>query len=360
MAFRELSNESILLVTVPTEALQDQWIVNITEELGIPEDQIGLLNSKSTDKSIKRANVIIINSARNLSISDDMKRRIFLVVDECHRSGSYENSKSLIGPWGSTLGLSATPERQYDDGYDRYIKDTLGEIIFRYTVAEAIRDGVLTPFNLINVEVPLTEKEMEDHDKLTKRISKMIALNSSDSEESNDKLEYLLRLRAKNYQNAISRVPVTVRLMDSLHGSRTIIFHESISSVDRISRILKERNHSVVTYHSKISSKIRRDNLRMFRKGMSNVLVTCRALDEGLNVPETEVAIISSATSSDRQRIQRLGRVLRPSKGKDSATVYTLFATEIEKKRLQDEAELMPDLINTRWQAVQVANVHNS
>jgi superfamily II DNA or RNA helicase len=98
----------------------------------------------------------------------------------------------------------------------------------------------------------------------------------------------------------------------------------------------------------------------MFRKGISNVLVTCRALDEGLNVPETEVAIISSATSSDRQRIQRLGRVLRPSKGKDSATVYTLFATEIEKKRLQDEAELMPDLINTRWQAVQVANVHNS
>ena len=53
MAFRELSNESIMLVTVPTEALQDQWIVNITEELGIPEDQIGLLNSKSTDKSIK-------------------------------------------------------------------------------------------------------------------------------------------------------------------------------------------------------------------------------------------------------------------------------------------------------------------
>jgi superfamily II DNA or RNA helicase len=360
MAFRELNDKAILLVTVPTEALQDQWIVNITEELGIPEDQIGLLNSKSTDKNIKKANVIIINSARNLSISEEMKSKIFLVVDECHRSGSYENSKSLIGPWGSTLGLSATPERQYDDGYDRYIKNTLGEIIFRYTVAEAIRDGVLTPFNLINVEVPLTEKEMEDHEKLTKRISKLIAINSSDSEDSNNKLEYLLRLRAKNYQNAISRVPVTIRLMDSLHGSRTIIFHESISSVDRISRILKERNHSVVTYHSKISSKIRRDNLRMFRKGMSNVLVTCRALDEGLNVPETEVAIISSATSSDRQRIQRLGRVLRPSKGKNSATVYTLFATEIEKKRLQDEAELMPDLINTRWQAVQVANVHNS
>ncbi len=359
MAFRELKNDSKLLVTVPTEALQDQWIVNITEELGIPENQIGLLNSKSTDKNIKKANVIIINSARNLSISDEMKRNVFLVVDECHRSGSYENSKSLIGPWGSTLGLSATPERQYDDGFDRYIKETLGDVVFKYGVSEAIRDGVLTPFDLVNIEVPLTETELEEHDKLTKRISKMIAMNRNDSEDSNSKLETLLRMRAKNYQNAISRVPVTIRLMDSLHGSRTIIFHESISAVDKLTRILKDRNHSVVSYHSKISSKLRRDNLRMFRKGISNVLVTCRALDEGLNVPETEVAIISSATSSDRQRIQRLGRVLRPSIGKKSAVVYTLYATEIEKSRLQEESESLPDIINTKWQTVQVNNVHN-
>ncbi len=354
MAFRELKEDFKLLVTVPTEALQDQWIVNITEELGIPENQIGILNSKSSDKNIKRANVIIINSARNLSISDEIKKHIFLVVDECHRSGSYENSKSLQGLWGSTLGLSATPERQYDDGFDRYIKETLGEIVYRYGVSEAIRDGVLTPFNLINIEVPLTETELEEHDKLTKRISKMIAMNKSDTEDSNSKLESLLRQRAKNYQNAMSRVPVTIRLMDSLHGSRTIIFHESISAVDKLTRVLRERNHSVVSYHSKIGSKLRRDNLRMFRKGISNVLVTCRALDEGLNVPETEVAIISSATSSDRQRIQRLGRVLRPSSGKQSATVYTLFATDIEKKRLQEEADSLPDVIITKWQTVQV------
>ena len=161
MAFRELKNDSKLLVTVPTEALQDQWIVNITEELGIPENQIGLLNSKSTDKNIKKANVIIINSARNLSISDEMKKNVFLVVDECHRSGSYENSKSLIGPWGSTLGLSATPERQYDDGFDRYIKETLGDVVFKYGVSEAIRDGVLTPFDLVNIEVPLKITKMQ-------------------------------------------------------------------------------------------------------------------------------------------------------------------------------------------------------
>jgi superfamily II DNA or RNA helicase len=357
MAFRELSKDMILLVTVPTEALLDQWVVNITEELGIPEELIGILSSRSTSKNLKQANVVIINSARNLELPDEIKKRIFLVVDECHRSGSYENSKSLVGTWGATLGLSATPERQYDDGFDRYIRNTLGDIVFEYSVTQAIQDGILTPFELVNIRVPLTNTELAEHDKLTKRIGRLIASSKGDPGEPSEKLEALLRRRARNYQNAMSRVPVTIKLMQSLHGSRTIIFHESISAANKIARQLADRNHLVVVYHSKIGSKLRRDNLRLFRKGQVNVLVTCRALDEGLNIPETEVAIISSATSSDRQRIQRLGRVLRPSKGKESAVVYTLFATSIEQKRLEEEADAMPDLIRSKWQEVQVDNV---
>jgi superfamily II DNA or RNA helicase len=360
MAYKQLPPDMKLLITVPTEALLDQWIVNITEELGIPENQIGLLNTKSTAKSLKQANIIIINSARNLELPDEAKSGMLLVVDECHRSGSYQNAQALIGSWGATLGLSATPERQYDDGFDRYIKNTIGEIIFEYSVSEAIRDGVLTPFELINVEVPLTGNELEEHEKLTKKIARLSAIGKKNPDQSNDNIENLLRKRARNYQNAMSRVPVTVKLMDELHGSRTIIFHESISEVNKISKLLVGRNHSVTTYHSKIESKIRRDNLRMFRKGIFNVLVTCRALDEGLNIPETEVAIISSATASDRQRIQRLGRVLRPSAGKKSAVVYTLYATNVEQDRLIEELKSMPDLVQSSWRQVKMNSVHDT
>lgn len=358
LAHKELSPGTILLVVVPTEALQDQWVVNITEELNVPESQVGILNSRSAEKDLKKWNVVVINSARKLDISDEVKRQVFLVVDECHRSGSYENSKALIGKWGHTLGLSATPERQFDDGFQRYIQAALGEIIFEYSVADAIKDGVLTPFQLINIEVPLTGGEQEKHDKYTRQIARL--MGSNQDSESKGKIEMVLRSRARNYQNALGRIPVTVQIMEDLHGSRTIIFHESISAVEKISNKLKQRNHSVVTYHSKISSKLRRDNLRLFRKGLVNVLVTCRALDEGLNIPETEVAIISSATSSDRQRIQRLGRVLRPSKGKESATVYTLFSTEIERKRLQEESEELPDVVDVNWKEVKFKDVDNS
>jgi superfamily II DNA or RNA helicase len=98
----------------------------------------------------------------------------------------------------------------------------------------------------------------------------------------------------------------------------------------------------------------------MFRKGIFNVLVTCRALDEGLNIPETEVAIISSATASDRQRIQRLGRVLRPSAGKKSAVVYTLYATNVEQDRLIEELKSMPDLVQSSWRQVKMNSVHDT
>jgi superfamily II DNA or RNA helicase len=68
-----------------------------------------------------------------------------------------------------------------------------------------------------------------------------------------------------------------------------------------------------------------------------------------MNVPETAVAVIASSTASQRQRIQRLGRVLRPARGKSKATIYTLFATEQEKIRLTNEAERLEGVANILW-----------
>jgi superfamily II DNA or RNA helicase len=68
-----------------------------------------------------------------------------------------------------------------------------------------------------------------------------------------------------------------------------------------------------------------------------------------MNVPETAVAVIASSTASHRQRIQRLGRVLRPSRGKDKAVIYTLFATVQEEKRLQNEAARLEDVASVAW-----------
>src|SRR5207245_1290376 len=104
-------------------------------------------------------------------------------------------------------------------------------------------------------------------------------------------------------------------------GKRTIIFHERVKAANKLVEILNRREHCATIYHSQIGPSLRRDNLRLYRQGLFDALVTCRALDEGMNAPETTVAVIASSTSSARQRIQRLGRVLRPAPGKTHATI---------------------------------------
>jgi superfamily II DNA or RNA helicase len=94
---------------------------------------------------------------------------------------------------------------------------------------------------------------------------------------------------------------------------------------------------------------LRQDNLRMFRRGQLDVLVTCRALDEGIDVPNASLAVIAASTASTRQRIQRLGRVLRPAPGKERALVYTIYATEVEKERLRMETKTIEGADVVRW-----------
>ena len=95
--------------------------------------------------------------------------------------------------------------------------------------------------------------------------------------------------------------------------------------------------------------KTRATALSNFRSGKVQTLVTCRALDEGFNVPETEIGIIAASTATSRQRIQRLGRILRPAKGKERALIYTLVASGPEIKRLQQEEENLEGVAKVSW-----------
>jgi superfamily II DNA or RNA helicase len=162
-------------------------------------------------------------------------------------------------------------------------------------------------------------------------------------------LKRLLVRRAAVSANATMRIPVAVKIVESHRGERVIVFHERVEAANRIVDVLRKRGHRATVYHTDIGPTVRRDNLRLFRKGVFDVLVCCRALDEGINVPEASVAVIASSTASERQRIQRLGRILRKAKGKDSSAVYTLFTTEEERRRLQKEETGLEGTTTVTW-----------
>jgi len=346
--FLSRHHDGRVVIVVPTVALADQWYVGLREDLGCDPDDIAVFSGKEKAGAPATVNVSVINTARDIALTLSSGAATFLVVDECHRAATPVNSRALEGKHTATLGLSATPLREYDDGFERYLAPVLGPLIFSYSYEDAYSDGIIAPFSLVNVRVELLSHERARFSKLTSQIKQAYRRYERTGDDAS--LKRLLQRRAAVSASAATRIPVAVRLIEKHRGERAIVFHESIRGAEQIARILRARRHSVAVYHSRVTADVRRDNLRLFRKGVFDVLVSCRALDEGMNVPETTVAVIASSTASERQRIQRLGRVLRPAKGKDHAIVYTLYATQAEERRLINEAGAMRDFALVSWQ----------
>jgi superfamily II DNA or RNA helicase len=217
------------------------------------------------------------------------------------------------------------------------------DYIYEYSLIEATSDNIISKFELINVEVPMTSIESDEYKKLTQRLG--IAISQGDS----DKIKRIAILRSSVSKNAAARIPAACALVEKNLGKRIVIFHEEIQAAEVIHRILQKRNILSTIYHSKISPDLRRANLKMFRKGLVDVLVCIRALDEGIDIPEAEVAIIAAATNSKRQRVQRIGRVVRKHHDKEIASIYSIYATDSERDILVQEASGITEVAQVTW-----------
>jgi superfamily II DNA or RNA helicase len=345
----ERKSGTSIVIVVPTTALLDQWVVVLTDDLGIGPDDIATYGGGKRPSKPRLFNVMVINTARTASPKIAQAGPTFLIVDECHRAGSMENARSLRGPHIATLGLSATPERDFDDLFNEVVVPVLGEVIYRYDYRQALSDGVITDFDLTNVQVPLKEEEQTAYNRFTRKLAPLLRMREK-GQLVDDRIQAVLRNRARVSTGAVMRIPAAVTIVENRRRIKAIIFHEQIFAADAITQFLKERGHRVAAYHSGIGPHLRQDNLRLFRRGEIDVLVTCRALDEGINVPDASLAVLVASTSSTRQRIQRLGRVLRPADGKKKAEIFTIYATEPEAERLRREEEGLEGANAVAWQ----------
>jgi superfamily II DNA or RNA helicase len=331
------------LIAVPTTALLEQWLEEIITYFDIPLSHIAILSSRARIRP-SRINLGVINTVAQTAKSppDDP---LFLIVDECHRAASPVFRGIFSFSTDASLGLSATPQRQYDAGLEEILIPNLGPIISTYTYRDALADGVIVPFFLKNILFEFEPKEAQQYDKLTKAISIAIDKFGIDSP---DAIRLMLR-RTRVSNLSLSRVRIASMLVARNRGRRILLFHEDIAACDLINRVLRENGVSSRVYHSRIPLVERVNALAAYRRGDIEVLVTCRALDEGFNVPETEIGIVAAATATYRQRIQRLGRVLRPAQAKDSAVIYSLVASVPEIRRLADEAKDLEGIAEVSW-----------
>lgn len=334
---------SATLVVVPTVALLDQWWEEAAAFFNVPLEDIAIVSAKGYIKS-GTINLAVLNTASKID-EGHVPAGMFLVVDECHKAAAPEFSRVLELPRMASLGLSATPERQYDDGFEKLLVPKLGPIIFDYSYKDALRDRVIVPFLLRNIVFEMEDERRVEYEKLTRAIARSIRKYGPDAEETIPL--YLRRARVLNL--SMNRVRLALRVVAAHKGKRTLVFHEDIEACNLIHAVLIEAGYKSGVYHSKMALKARAAMLHAYRSGAVEVLVTCRALDEGFNVPETEVGIIAASTATRRQRIQRLGRILRPSSGKQGALIYTLVASTPEVGRLKEEQVNLEGVAQVEW-----------
>jgi superfamily II DNA or RNA helicase len=328
---------------VPTLALLDQWWEEVAAFFHVALDEINVITSSGRIRP-GTINLAVLNTAAKI-VPEHKGKPYFLIADECHKAASTKFRDALGADKVATLGLSATPERPYDEGLSDVLVPALGPVIYRYTYKDALRDKVIVPFLLKNIVFELEEDRQAEYDKLTGAIGRSI--NTRGLED--DKTIALLLKRARVLNLSLNRVRLALKLIALHRGSRIIVFHEDIEACNIIQEVLAQSHVRSGVYHSKMKLRDRAEILAAYRNGSIDVLVTCRALDEGFNVPETQIGIIAASTATRRQRIQRLGRVLRPVDGKDSATVYSLIATSPEITRLKEEERELEGVARVTW-----------
>lgn len=339
-----------VVIVVPTKTLQDQWASNILQNTNSLRDEISF-NRKKLNK---------INILTNLSVQKInfklLKNRYSLILDECHRYGTEKNSGFLKENFVSKIGLTATLERKYDDGVERFLYPNIGKVIYSYTIKQAIVDGVVEPYKLVYLRTHFTGDEQIEYDDLSRRISVLWARYSSEkkskSKESLKKsIEMLSFKRSRLVNESEQRKYVASRLILNNLKRKKIIFCESIKQSEEIREICEENGLSTVVYHSKMKQSNRISALNDFQSDYYHTLIGCKALDEGFDVPDIDFGLIVSQTKTNRQRIQRLGRTIRKSKNKQKPIIYTLYTTEDEYSSLYEEQFDNPE-IEIEWKEV--------
>ena len=154
--YLKTSPEKDVLIVVPSIALLDQWNEALSEN-NINQEIV--LNGGG-DKVDASAKIIVttIDSLKNILDFVNAENSL-LIVDECHKIGTEKRGDMLSNNWSATLGLSATPERDYDDNFYVIIKKILGDIIFEYDYIDARDDEVIVNFSLLYAYAPLLKEE---------------------------------------------------------------------------------------------------------------------------------------------------------------------------------------------------------
>lgn len=232
---------------------------------------------------------------------------VFLIVDECHHVASTNYEVLLNQEIPYRLGLSATPENEYDDRGNKLLFDYFREITpNEYSLSQAINEKYLSEYNYYPIITELDDEEKEEFEKL---ISDILEAKKNND---NKLLFKLYEERDKQIDTAKTKLPNLLKLLDSmLDISHAIVYCSGNEQLKKVAQILKDKGIKFGKITAEESFSERTTTLEEFSNGYIQVLLSIRVLDEGIDIPAIKTAIILKSSTRTRQSIQRRGRCLR-------------------------------------------------
>jgi len=301
------------LIITPTIELMQQWKENLIKE-GCPKNLIGELGNGK--KELQKYTIGTFNSVRELLPEFD-----FIIVDEIHHLPSNKNSRILDIPCKFFLGMTATLQRN-DMGHLRIIHKY--PVVYSYSQEDGIRDGILADYTITPIYINLTPEERCEYEKYESIIKeyfprfdfdlkKVISIATNGLHPNFDTASALMDAINKRKQillNSSERIIKTAELINKYcQYEKIIVFSESIECAEKIFALVDSANKFI--YHSGLKKNERKQIYEKFKNCKAGVVISCKALEEGVDFPSCKMGIISGGSSQSRQAIQRIGRFLR-------------------------------------------------
>lgn len=331
------------LVLVPTEYLLNQWASEFNK--WFPSADLLIVGGKGNgfqkwskylesftrmgSPETRKVVIATYASARSSNFRERVKtgKHLMVAADEVHNFGATLNRE--LAEWlsaGAKLGMSATPERKWDDAGTKAIFDYFGDRIEpQFTLEDALEANVLSEYDYFYEECELTEEEDFAWKELT---DQFVRAWLAAGKQMTKKVTDILILRSKISKAAANKTSITVKILkrDFQHDDRWLVYCESIAHLEEVSDAIRREQIpglQLLEYHSKNSEE--HSQAIQFLSHSGGVMLAVKCLDEGVDLPRVNKAIIMASSTNPREYIQRRGRVLRKHPDKTSAQIYDLL-----------------------------------
>ena len=416
------------IILVPTVTLVEQWekecrkfdfqhIVKVCSKNKDWKGEIDRLSMKENfNPTNSPINYVVISTyasfARDNVFHDlmSLSKKCLLIADEAHNMGSkqiLDRIDSVGERFKRRIGLSATPERQFDEKGNKELRrffNSEKEYTFVFSMEEAIKNKFLCEYYYFPHVVRLCDDEMYDYMEISQKLGKIYRYNGGYLDLDDEIVRALLLKRrriihkARNKQDAFKSI-IQERYKEKGNLKYTLVYvpeglkpdsvadvfdssdvvdddMEADKLIDEYTQIVMNVSNATTVRKFVSGQKNREAILEDFEKGDLEVLTSMKCLDEGVDVPRSEMAIFCASTGNPRQFIQRRGRILRTHKEKKYAYIHDLVVVpeigadcvdyEMERKlilselkRVRDFASLSRNLDYSYTELEEVLNFYN-